>query len=143
MLSMYPAIFYKEKEGGYSVIFPDLNHLATCGDTLEEAMAMAVDCLAGYLYTEMLEGNDVPTPTALDKIDPHCEDDDDWDYVKSFVNLVSVDVAEYAQQHFNKPVKKTLTIPQWLNDTAVRRKVNFSKVLQNALIAELNLKQSL
>ena len=143
MLSMYPAIFYKEKEDGYSVIFPDLNHLATCGDTLEEAMSMAVDCLAGYLYTEMREGNTIPAPTPLDKVDPHCEDDDDWEYEKSFVNLVSVDVAEYAQQHFNKPVKKTLTIPQWLNDTAVRRKVNFSKVLQNALISELNLKKSL
>ena len=100
MLSMYPAIFYKEKEGGYSVIFPDLNHLATCGDTLEEAMDMAVDCLAGYLYDEMIEGNTVPIPTPLDKIDPHCEDDDDLEYEKSFVDLVSVDVAEYAKQHF-------------------------------------------
>ena len=55
MLSIYPAIFYEEKEGGYSVIFPDLNHLATCGDTLNEAMAMAVDCLAGYIYSEELD----------------------------------------------------------------------------------------
>lgn len=143
MLSMYPAIFYEEKEGGYSVIFPDLNHLATCGDTLEEAMTMAVDCLAGYLYTERLEGNPIPAPTPLDQVNPHCEDDADWDYVRSFVNLVSVDVEAYAQQHFNKPVKKTLTIPQWLNDTAVRRKINFSKVLQNALLAELKLQRPL
>ena len=50
MLSMYPACFYKEAEG-YSVVFPDLNNLATQGDTFEEAMEMAVDCLAGYLYT--------------------------------------------------------------------------------------------
>ena len=48
MLSMYPACFYKEAEG-YSVVFPDLNNLATQGDTFEEAMEMAVDCLAGYL----------------------------------------------------------------------------------------------
>lgn len=100
---------------------------------------MAVDCLAGYLYTEEIEGNALPAATALDKVDIHCEDDDDSDYVKAFVNLVSVDVKEYARQHFNKPVKKTLTIPQWLNDTAVRRKVNFSKVLQRGLMAELNL----
>ena len=139
MLSIYPAIFYKEREGGYSVVFPDLNHLATCGDTLEEAMSMAVDCLAGYLYTEEIEGNSLPAATPMDKVDIHCEDDEDSDYVKSFVNLVSVDVKEYARQHFNKPVKKTLTIPQWLNDTAVRRKVNFSKVLQRGLMAELNL----
>lgn len=49
MLSIYPACFFKE-DNGYSVIFPDLNYLATQGDTLEDAVAMAVDCLAGYLY---------------------------------------------------------------------------------------------
>ena len=48
MLTIYPACFYKE-EKGYSVIFPDLNWLSTCGDTLEQAMEMAIDCLAGYI----------------------------------------------------------------------------------------------
>ncbi len=42
MISAYPACFYREKEGGYSVIFPDLNHLATCGETLDQALIMAV-----------------------------------------------------------------------------------------------------
>ena len=46
MLSMYPACFYKENDG-YSVIFPDLNYLATQGDSFEDAMQMAVECLAG------------------------------------------------------------------------------------------------
>lgn len=55
MLSVYPACFYEEKEGGYSVIFPDLNHLTTYGDTLENAVEMAVDCLAGYLYTAKIQ----------------------------------------------------------------------------------------
>ena len=50
MLSIYPACFFKEADGGYSVIFPDLNWLATQGDNLQDAMEMAVDCLAGYLY---------------------------------------------------------------------------------------------
>ena len=45
MLSMYPACFYKEKDGQYTVIFPDLNHLATCGTDLQDAMKMATDCL--------------------------------------------------------------------------------------------------
>ena len=58
MLMSYPACFYKE-ENGYSVIFPDLNNTATCGDTLDEAMAMAIDCLAGYLYTLQQE-DDLP-----------------------------------------------------------------------------------
>ena len=62
MLSVYPALFYQE-ENGISVVFPDLNHLSTCGDDMQEAMEMAVDCLAGYLFSEKLDGNDVPAPT--------------------------------------------------------------------------------
>lgn len=48
-MSIYPACFYKEKEGGYSFVFPIIG-IANCGDTLDEAMNMAVDCLIGYLY---------------------------------------------------------------------------------------------
>lgn len=51
MLSIYPACFFKEADNKYSVIFPDLNWLSTCGDSIEDALSMAVDCLAGYLYT--------------------------------------------------------------------------------------------
>lgn len=136
MLSAYPACFYKESEGGYSVIFPDLNHLATQGETLEEAFAMAIDCLAGYLYECKLSGDAVPAPTKLQNINP----DDEYDeYEEAFVNIVTVDVEEYARLHFNKAVKKTLTIPQWLNDMAMAKGVNFSGVLQRALMNELNL----
>ena len=142
MLSVYPAIFYENKDGGYAVIFPDLNHLATCGNSLNDAMCMAIDCLAGYLYDEKLEGNKLPLASSLKDVDIHSEDDDDDDYVNSFVNMVSVDVEEYAKLHFNKAVKKTLTIPKWLNDMAVSKNVNFSKTLQNALIEELGVDES-
>jgi predicted RNase H-like HicB family nuclease len=69
MLSMYPACFYKE-ENGYSVIFPDLNWLATQGDTIEEAMEMAVECLAGYLHTCQMDGDAIPAPSKMSDIDP-------------------------------------------------------------------------
>ena len=67
MVSMYPACFFKE-ENGYSVIFPDLNYTATCGETLEEASRMAVDCLAGYLYTAEKD-NDVIVCGADSRVD--------------------------------------------------------------------------
>ena len=138
MLSVYPAIFYQE-DSGISVVFPDLNHLATCGDDMQEAMEMAVDCLAGYLFSEKLEGNELPTPTPVDKLDIYCEDDSEADRaVPRFANMVSVDVEAYAAQHFNKAVKKTVTIPEWLNNMALAKKINFSKVLQGALAKELN-----
>ena len=130
MLSAYPACFYKEKEGGYSVVFPDLNHLATCGETLEKAFAMAIDCLAGYLYSAAQSGESVSPPSAIDAINPDIEYDG---YEEVFVNIVTVDVSEYAKTHFEKAVKKTLTIPKWLNDRAEREHVNFSQLLQSAL----------
>lgn len=135
MLSMYPACFYKEKDGGYSVIFPVLN-IATCGDTLDEAMKMAIDCLAGYLYTATLEKEDIPQPPKLKDIDVDAEYDE---YESAFVNMVTVDVDEYAKKYFCKSVKKTLTIPQWLNDAAIKENLNFSQILQKALKEELHL----
>lgn len=136
MLSAYPACFYEEHEGGYSVIFPDLNHLGTCGDTLEEAFAMAIDLLAGYLYDLKREKKALPVPSDMKNIDVNDEYDE---YKNAFVNIVTVDVEEYAKTHFETPVKKTLTIPKWLNDTAVASKINFSKVLQTALMKELKI----
>lgn len=59
MLSAYPACFFKE-ESGYSVVFPDLNDLSTCGETLDESLRMAVDCLAGYLYWLKKDGEAAP-----------------------------------------------------------------------------------
>lgn len=141
MLSMYPACFYKEDDG-YSVIFPDLNYLATQGDSFEEAMEMAVECLAGYLYTAQRDGEDVPAPSKLGDIDPVAvskELDPDMPAGECIVNLVSVDVAEYAKKHFEKSVKKTLSIPAWLNDAAVAQGINFSRVLQQALKEQLHL----
>ncbi len=134
MLSAYPACFYEEHEGGYSVIFPDLNHLATQGDDLQEALAMSIDALAGYVFFAERDGEKLPPPSALTDIDINAEYDE---YKSAFVNIVAVDVKEYAKVHFEIPVKKTLTIPKWLNDTAVARKINFSNVLQNALLKEL------
>ncbi|MBQ9377969.1 MAG: type II toxin-antitoxin system HicB family antitoxin [Schwartzia sp.] len=140
MLSMYPAIFYAEPSGGYAVVFPDLNHLATCGDDMQEAMEMAVDCLAGYLFSEKRDGSEVPPPTPMEKVDPHCEDTDEEDKVlPRFVSIVSVDVEAYAARHFNKAVKRTVSLPQWLNSLAVAEKLNVSKILQKALMKELNI----
>ena len=137
MLSIYPACFFK-KENGYSVIFPDLNWLATSGETEAEAMSMAVDCLAGYLYTLQQDGDEIPSPSAikdisLQKVAEELEADTDG----GFVSMVSVDVANYAKEHFEKSVRKTLTIPAWLNAAALEKHINFSQTLQEALIAKV------
>lgn len=139
MLSAYPACFIKE-ENGYSVIFPDLNYLSTCGSTLDEAFTMAVDCLAGYLYFIQKDGEAAPSPSALNEVSP-ADIAKELELVsdEAFVNLVTVDVAEYAKIHFEKSVKKTLTIPAWLNTAALEQNINFSQVLQDALKSQLHL----
>ncbi|TYZ29838.1 HicB family protein [Selenomonas caprae] len=139
MLSMYPAIFYHEEDNGYAVVFPDLNHLSTSGDTYQEAMEMAVDCLAGYLYELKNSKQLIPQPTPINKVDISLEADEDDDYSAEDISItmVSVDVEEYAKKYFNKSVKKTLSLPRWLNDKAVAAGINFSKVLQNGLKIEL------
>ena len=137
MLSAYPACFFKE-ENGYSVVFPDLNYLATCGQTLDEALVMAVDCLAGDLYWLEKDGETFPLPSAPSEIDTS-EIAKDLDITgDAFVNMVTVDVAEYAKTHFEKAVKKTLTIPAWLNAAALEQHINFSQVLQDALKERLH-----
>lgn len=133
MVSAYPACFFKE-ENSYSVIFPDLNYLGTCGDTVEEAFTMAVDCLAGYLYGLQRDNENAPEPSKLSEVDINgLMDELEIESEESFVNMVTVDVKEYAKVHFEKAVKKTLTIPAWLNKLALEQGVNFSQVLQEAL----------
>ena len=110
MLSIYPACFFKE-DNGYSVIFPDLNYLATQGDTLEDAVAMAVDCLAGYLYTAKMDNEKFPKASKLSDINiDRLSDELDitGTYTDAFTNMVSVDVKAYAKEHFDKSVRKTL-----------------------------------
>lgn len=136
MLSMYPACFFKE-ENGYSVIFPDLD-LATCGETLNEAMAMAIDCLAGRLHWLEQDGEQIPQSSPITSIDLATVSKElEIETEESFVNIITVDVDAYAKEHFNKSVRKTLTIPAWLNNAALEMNINFSQVLQEALLAKV------
>jgi len=141
MLTTYPACFFKE-DAGYSVIFPDLNNLATCGEDLEDALEMAVECLAGYLYTLKKENQVAPRASTRDDISLEgVAEALEISPAQGFVNLISVDVQAYAKAHFEKSVKKTLTIPSWMNERAVAMGINFSQVLQDALMDRIHAKQ--
>lgn len=137
MLSIYPACFFKD-DSGYSVVFPDLNWLATSGSNEAEAMEMAVDCLAGYLYMLQRDGDQMPVPSSMKNVSlEKIANDLDADMEGAFVTMVSVDVTEYAREHFERSVRKTLTIPAWLNKAAQEKHINFSQTLQEALLAKL------
>lgn len=126
---IYPAIFYHEDDGRYSVIFPDLNDLATYGDTLADAFAMAQEACGQYLFTSLRDGEQLPAATPVNEVE---KDDDD-----ALVNLICVNLDEYARNYDDKAVKKTLSIPAWLNTACENYGINYSKVLRDALIAKL------
>lgn len=126
---IYPAVFYPEEDGRFSVIFPDLNDLATFGDNLADAFAMAQDACGLYLFTSLRDGEQLPDPTPIDQVV--------LDKKNAFVNMVHVNLNEFAKAYGGKAVKKTLTIPAWLNTACEQYDINYSKVLQDALITKL------
>ena len=143
MLSIYPACFFKD-EDGYTVIFPDLENgnLATCGENLEEAIAMSIDCLAGYIHWCQECGDEIPNPSSISDVDIEAIEKELIEEgcpasSEKFTTMISVDVEAYAKEHFEKSVKKTLTIPAWLNEKALENNINFSQVLQEALLVKL------
>ena len=132
MLSTYPACFFKENDV-YSVVFPDLDWLATSGNSETDAMNKAVECLAGYLYMLKKDGDDIPEASSMKDISiKEIAKELDADPKDGFVNLVSIDVDAYAQVYFERSVRKTLTIPLWLNIIATQKNINFSQTLQEA-----------
>ncbi len=127
---LYPAVFTVEEKGMYSVDFPDLEGCYTCGENLADAIAMAEDVLAFTLYDYEKEKKEIPSPSKAADISLG---------EGEFINLILCDTIEYQKRNNNKAVKKTLTIPEWLNEAATAAGLNFSQVLQNALKKQLNL----
>ena len=128
---IYPAVF-DYAEDGISVEFPDLPGCLTCADNDREALYMAKDALRLWLLTSEEEDEEISTPTPLKDI--RVEDNQK-------AVLVEVCLAGFREAFKNRAIKKTLTIPEWLNEAALAENVNFSQVLQNALIEVLGIKR--
>jgi len=126
----YTAIFTPEENGLYSVNFPDIQGCHTSGDNIADAVYMAQDVLCLTLYD--LEQDMKPIPVASR---PH--DIKTTGY--QFTSVIAVDTEAYRRYYENKPVKKTLTIPMWLNERAERENINFSGILQEALKSHLHI----
>lgn len=133
MKLVYPACFYPEDNGQYSVVFPDLNEVATYGNSLEDAIEMAIDLASGWLLTCVEENEVLPKASSVKDIV--------LDEENAFVSLIAVDLTEYERLHGNRAVKKTLTIPAWMNTLAEKEGINFSAVLQNAIKEQLHINQ--
>jgi len=120
---VFPAIFSFDNDG-IAIEFPDLPGCFTCADTLEEAMYMARDAMELHLYAMEQDGSVIPSPSVL------------TDFVlgkNQRIVLIEAWMPPVRDEMQNKSVKKTLTIPKWLNDIAEHNQINFSHMLQSAL----------
>jgi len=121
---IFPAIFEPGDSKAYVVSFPDLPGCYTQGDTLEEALRMAKEALELHLYCMEKDGDAIPRATPPEKVrTPQ----------GSFVVPIEAFMVPVRDEMANKAVKKTVTLPRWLNDLAEQKRVNFSGMLQTAL----------
>lgn len=131
MKLIYPAIFEKlETQDGYCVTFPDLPGCVTQGSSLSEAIENAQDAASGWILDELEDGNTLPKASDMSTVKYG---------IDCFLNLILLDMDSYAEKYGDKAIRKNCTIPAWLNTAAEKNNVNFSAVLQKALIAELHL----
>ncbi|MEY8315978.1 type II toxin-antitoxin system HicB family antitoxin [Oscillospiraceae bacterium 50-58] len=127
MKLVYPALFSPWEDGsGFTVEVPDLPGCVTEGYSLADAIHMAEDAACGWLLTELEQGKPIPSASAIQTVVPEEGD---------FVSLVALDMDAYTEKYGKKAVRKNLTIPAWLNTFAEDQRINFSKVLTDALIS--------
>ena len=126
MKYVYPVIF-EDDDGKIGVTVPDIPSTFTFGDDMADAIFMAQDVIAMMIATCYEdEGKEAPEPSRMEDIK-----------TSGIVSLVVADTDEWRKLVDNKAVKKTLTIPSWLNRKAERASINFSQLLQDALCKKL------
>lgn len=122
MKIIYPAVFHKE-DNQYWVEFPDLEGCHTYGESLEETLFYAKEALEVYAVTLLENGEKLNSPTNISSI---ATDDN------SFTTLIYGDIDNYLSS--DKAVKKTLTIPEWVNKIGIEHNINFSQTLTDAIL---------
>lgn len=122
---VYPAIFIPYENGtGYAVEFPDLKGCISCGDDLAQAHEMAKDAASGWILTELEDGNTIPKASNIKDIEVSKD---------GFTSLIVLDMDSYALKYGNKSIKKTLSIPAWMDTGVQKYGLSCSKILQDAL----------
>lgn len=130
MKYVYPSIFFPEGDGRYNVVVPDLPGCRTFGNDIADAIEMARDAISMWLCDA--EDKKEPIPKSSEYSTIKCPP-------QGFVNLIDADTLEYRREYDSRAIKKTLSVPRWLNTKAEKAGVNFSQLLQLALINHLGI----
>jgi len=126
----YPAIFYYD-DNGIAIEFPDLPGALSCAQSTEEAQRNATECLALHLYGMERDNEEIPIPTDIRNIKPE---------EGGVLILVEAFMPPIRDREKTRYVKKTLSLPQWIDAEGRRANINFSQVLQQAIIEKLGLR---
>lgn len=126
ILLTYPAIFTQE-DNSYWVQFIDLEGCFSDGETLAEAMENSKEAM-GLFLEDLSEYPKCTTDFSNIKLEKN-----------QIISFVSINMEEHRRKYENKSVKKTLSIPAWLNTIAENNNINFSQLLQSALMEKLNI----
>lgn len=127
---VFPALF--QMSDGINISFPDLPGCLSCADNLDEAVINAKEVLEGYLWGMEKDGESIPEPTPIDKIELQ---------KYQIPILITVWMPVVRSEMENQLIKKTLTIPKWVNDLGEKNKVNFSQLLTQVLKEHLGIKR--
>jgi predicted RNase H-like HicB family nuclease len=134
MKYVYPAIFTPE-EGNILVSVPDLPGLHTFGNSMVDALFMVKDAIEMWLWDAENNGDPIPPASSQKKVAKMCKSPD------QVVSIVAADTDEYRRQNDTRSVKKTLSIPAWLNHQAEKANAPFSQILQQGLKEYLHVAQ--
>ena len=129
----YLAVF-EPSDDGYGVFFPDLPGCITWGDSFLSAEAAAKEALGLHLYGMEKDGEALPTPAASPVLDPETAPG-------ALVSPVTVFPDVVRNEMDNRRVKTNITIPAWLKELAEQNGVNYSRLLETALMDCLGLNQ--
>ena len=127
MKYVYPVILYPDDDK-MGVTVPDLPGCHTYGDDMPDALFMAKDAIEMWLWHA--ENNAIPIPPASKTL-PFKPNETH--------TLIAVDTDEYRQANDTRAIKKTLSIPSWLNQQAEKANAPFSQILQQGLKAYLRI----
>jgi predicted RNase H-like HicB family nuclease len=119
---VYPAIFHKNEDGSYTIVYPDLPGCISEGKSLGNAMYMAQSALAQWINYLVDKKQEIPPASSIQDVKTSNGD---------LVNLICAEVKD------SRAVKRTVSIPKWMDDKVVQSGLSLSRVLQDALNEKL------
>ena len=135
MVYIYPAIFTPDNVEGRGVVYtvdvPDIPGCVTEGESIEEAISMAREAVAGCILAMKQAGEAIPAASNYSDVKITVDGE--------FVTLIDVDLNDYLRKKETKSVIKTVSLPQWLAIMAEEAGISYSQALQEALKDRLGL----